>query len=160
MWLARQTPQLARTLKRNGLTLDPATLADLQKAPMNAIVSSGGCSAAFLIPQGLVVTNHHCVYGSVQYNSKPGQDYLTNGSVAASLSDELPAAPGTRVYVIERRWVAKVDRALARQRGTVPPPGGQLADQRCHRGIVAELIMVVDVPHSRARSRTPVAPPG
>lgn len=101
MWLPRQTPSLASTLKQKGLTLDPATLGDLQKAPMNAIASLGGCSAAFLSPQGLVATNHHCVYGSIQYNSKPSQDYLTNGFLAASLGDELPAAPGSRIYVIE-----------------------------------------------------------
>ncbi len=101
MWLPRQTPQLAETLKEKGLTLDPTTLADLQKAPMNAIASLGGCSAAFLSPQGLVATNHHCVYGSIQYNSKPEQDYLTNGFLAANLTGELPAAPGSRIYVIE-----------------------------------------------------------
>ena len=101
MWLPRQTPHLAETLKGKGLELDPKTLADLQKAPMNAIASLGGCSAAFLSPQGLVATNHHCVYGSIQYNSKPGQDYLTDGFLAATLSDELPAAPGSRIYVIE-----------------------------------------------------------
>lgn len=101
MWLPRQTPQLAAMLKAQGLTLDPATLADLQKAPMNAIASLGGCSAAFLSPQGLVATNHHCVYGSIQYNSKPGRDYLTDGFLAHKLGDELQGAPGTRVYVIE-----------------------------------------------------------
>jgi hypothetical protein len=101
MWLPRQTPKLAEMLKTKGMTLDPTTLANLQKAPMNAIASLGGCSAAFLSPQGLVATNHHCVYGSIQYNSKPGQDYLTEGFLAASLTDELPAAPGSRIYVIE-----------------------------------------------------------
>jgi hypothetical protein len=90
MWLPRQTPKLAEMLKTKGMTLDPTTLANLQKAPMNAIASLGGCSAAFLSPQGLVATNHHCVYGSIQYNSKPGQDYLTEGFLAASLTDELP----------------------------------------------------------------------
>ena len=101
MWLPRQTPSLAAELKAKGLELDAAVMADLQKAPMNAIASLGGCSAAFLSPQGLVATNHHCVYGSIQYNSKPGQDYLTDGFLAASLGDELPAAPGSRIYVIE-----------------------------------------------------------
>jgi hypothetical protein len=76
-------------------------LANLKAAPLTAIASLGGCSAAFLSPQGLVATNHHCVYGSIQYNSKPGQDYLTDGFVAASLTDELPAAPGSRIFVIE-----------------------------------------------------------
>lgn len=101
MWLPRQTPSLAAELKAKGMQIDPATLADLQKAPMNAIASLGGCSAAFLSPQGLVATNHHCVYGSIQYNSKPGQDYLTDGFLAADFAGELPAAPGTRIYVIE-----------------------------------------------------------
>jgi hypothetical protein len=101
MWLPRQTPGLAAMLKAKGMQIDPATLANLQKAPMNAIASLGGCSAAFLSPEGLVATNHHCVYGSIQYNSKPGQDYLENGFLARALGDELPAAPGTRVFVIE-----------------------------------------------------------
>jgi len=120
MWLPRQTPQLAETLKQKGLTLDPTTLADLQKAPMNAIASLGGCSAAFLSPQGLVATNHHCVYGSIQYNSKPGQDYLTDGFLAANVTDELPAAPGSRIYVIEDlRDVTK-----AMNRGVTPKLSG------------------------------------
>jgi hypothetical protein len=101
MWLPRQTPGIANTLRQQGLQLDPAVLRSLQSAPMNAIASLGGCSAAFLSPQGLVATNHHCVYGSIQYNSKPGQDYLTDGFLAANLADELPAAPGTRIFVIE-----------------------------------------------------------
>ncbi len=101
MWLPRQTAGIASDLKAAGLELDPALLGNLKSAPLNAIASLGGCSAAFLSPQGLVATNHHCVYGSIQYNSKPGQDYLSDGFLAASLADELPAAPGTRIYVIE-----------------------------------------------------------
>ncbi len=101
MWLPSQAPALAAQMKAAGLQLDPAALADLSAAPLNAIASLGGCSAAFLSPQGLIATNHHCVYGSIQYNSKPGQDYLTDGFLAASQGDELPAAPGSRVFVIE-----------------------------------------------------------
>src|SRR5688500_14940677 len=101
MWLPRQTAGIADELRAAGLQMDPALLGNLKAAPLNAIASLGGCSAAFLSPQGLVATNHHCVYGSIQYNSKPGQDYLTDGFLAASLTDELPAAPGSRIYVIE-----------------------------------------------------------
>jgi hypothetical protein len=101
MWLPRQTPSIADPLKAAGLQLPAADLADLSKAPMNAIASLGGCSAAFLSPQGLVASNHHCVYGSIQYNSKPGRDLLTDGFLAKTLADELPAAPGSRIYVIE-----------------------------------------------------------
>lgn len=102
MWLPSQTPALGATLKKAGLKIDPAALGDLQKAPLNAIVSIGGCSAAFVSPDGLVATNHHCVVGSVQYNSKPGANYLEDGFLAAELKDEVPTAPGTRVYVIEK----------------------------------------------------------
>lgn len=101
MWLPSQAPEIAAQMKKSGLKLDPAALSNLSTAPMNAIVSLGGCSAAFLSPQGLVASNHHCVYGSIQYNSKPGQDYLKDGFLAATLADELPAAPGSRIFVIE-----------------------------------------------------------
>lgn len=101
MWMPGQTKEIGAAMQKDGLQLDPVKLGDLQSAPLNAIVSLGGCSAAFLSPEGLVATNHHCVLGSVQYNSKAGQDYLTNGFLAASQADELPAAPGSRIYVIE-----------------------------------------------------------
>src|SRR5688572_27777347 len=97
MWLPKQTAGIANELRAAGLEIDPALLGNLKAAPLNAIVSLGGCSAAFLSPEGLVATNHHCVYGSIQYNSKPGQDYITDGFLAANLTDELPGAPGTRI---------------------------------------------------------------
>ncbi len=101
MWLPSQTGAIAEDMKAAGLELDAKTLGDLQRPPLTAIASLGGCSAAFLSPQGLVATNHHCVAGSLQYNSSPENDYLTNGFLAKTLGDELPAAPGSRVYVIE-----------------------------------------------------------
>lgn len=101
MWLPSQAPEIAQQLKKAGLKLDPNALSDLQAAPMNAIASLGGCSASFVSPKGLVVSNHHCVYGSIQYNAKPERDLLTNGFLAATMPDELPAAPGSRIFVIE-----------------------------------------------------------
>ncbi|WP_066525384.1 S46 family peptidase [Erythrobacter sp. CCH5-A1] len=101
MWLPSQTGAIAEEMKAAGLELDAKTLGDLQRPPLTAIASLGGCSAAFLSPEGLVATNHHCVAGSLQYNSSPENDYLTNGFLAKTLADELPAAPGSRIYVIE-----------------------------------------------------------
>jgi hypothetical protein len=99
MWMPQQLPQVAKQLKAAGLKLDPATLTKLTEFPMGAIVSLGGCSASFVSPQGLVITNHHCVYNSVAVNSTPERDLLANGFLAKTLDDELPAAPGSRVYV-------------------------------------------------------------
>ena len=101
MWLPSQTGQIAEKMKATGLEMDPGKLGDFKAPPLNAIVSLGGCSAAFLSDQGLVATNHHCVYGSIQYNSKPGQDYLTDGFMAKAFADEVPAEPGTRIFVYE-----------------------------------------------------------
>lgn len=101
MWLPSQTGAIADQMKAAGLELDAKTLGDLQRPPLTAIASLGGCSAAFLSPDGLVATNHHCVAGSLQYNSSPENDYLNNGFLAKTFADELPAAPGSRVYVIE-----------------------------------------------------------
>ena len=99
MWMPRQIPDLAPELKAAGMTLDPAKLADLTGDPMGAVVSLGGCTASFVSPQGLIITNHHCVYGSLQFNSTTERNLIANGFLAAGLSEELPAAPGTYVYV-------------------------------------------------------------
>jgi len=99
MWMPQQLPQVAKQLKAAGLKLDPATLTKLTEFPMGAIVSLGGCSASFVSPQGLVATNHHCVYGSVAHNSTPERDLLANGFLAHNLGEELPAAPGSRIFV-------------------------------------------------------------
>jgi len=101
MWMPQQLPQVAQQLKAAGLELDPATLTKLTEFPMGAVVSLGGCSASFVSPQGLVVTNHHCVYNSVAVNSTPQKDLLANGFLAKTLAEEVPAAPGSRVFVTE-----------------------------------------------------------
>ena len=99
MWMPQQLPQVAKQLKAAGLKLDPAGLTRLTEFPMGAVVALPGCSASFVSSQGLVVTNHHCVYDSVAHNSTPERDLLANGFLARTLAEELPARPGTRVWV-------------------------------------------------------------
>jgi hypothetical protein len=47
-----------------------------------------GCSAAFVSENGLIITNHHCVRGSVNAISRPGEHLLDSGFVARTLADE------------------------------------------------------------------------
>ena len=99
MFTPQQLPEIADDLRATGLELDPEALSDLTGFPMGAIVSLGGCSASFVSPAGLVVTNHHCARGSVQYNSTAENNFLENGFLAKTMGDEVPAAPGSRIYV-------------------------------------------------------------
>ena len=101
-WQPHQLPQLKSELKRIGITMPAEKLADLGKHPMSAIVSLGGCSASFVSPDGLVVTNHHCAYGAIQRNSSAEKNYIVDGFLARTRADELPGGPNTLVYVTEK----------------------------------------------------------
>jgi hypothetical protein len=101
-WQPHQLPQLKSELKRIGITIPAEKLADLSKHPMSAMVSLGGCSASFVSPDGLIVTNHHCAYGAVQRNATPEHNYIVNGYLAKTRDAELPGGPSTLVYVTEK----------------------------------------------------------
>ena len=101
-WQPHQLPQLKSELKRIGITMPAEKLADLGKHPMSAIVSLGGCSASFVSPDGLVVTNHHCAYGAIQRNATPEKNYIVDGFLARTRAEELPGGPNTLVYVTEK----------------------------------------------------------
>ena len=99
MFTPDQLPEIAMDLRAKGLKMEPSQISDLVGFPMGAVVSLGGCTASFVSPQGLAVTNHHCAYGSIQYNSTKEKNYLEKGFLAENLEAELPAAPGSRIYV-------------------------------------------------------------
>lgn len=97
MWTPQQMPQLAGQLEKLGI--DANRLSNLTGDPLGAVVSLGGCTASFVSSEGLVVTNHHCAFGSIQHNSTPERDFITNGFLARTRAEEVPAAPGTKVWV-------------------------------------------------------------
>jgi hypothetical protein len=69
---------------------------------LRAVAGMKGCSASFVSPDGLLLTNHHCAHRAIQRNSSPEHDYLENGFVARSRADELPGH-GTLVYVFQQQ---------------------------------------------------------
>ena len=101
MWVPQQLPEIAGPLKKAGLKLDPKQLANLTGDPMAAVVSLGGCTASFVSPQGLVVTNHHCAYGAIQLNSTPEKNLMQDGFNAATQADEVTAGPNARIYALD-----------------------------------------------------------
>lgn len=61
----------------------------------------GGCTGEIISPDGLVLTNHHCGYSSIQRHSTLEHDYLTDGFWAMSRDKELPN-PGLTVAFIDK----------------------------------------------------------
>ncbi|HSD17626.1 MAG TPA: S46 family peptidase [Thermomonas sp.] len=116
MWMPTQLPQLARDLKAAGFKGNPADLADLTRHPMSAVVSLGGCTASFVSPQGLVVTNHHCALGAIQLNSTAERNLIQDGFIAATMADEPSAGPASRIWVTVG-FDKVTDRILADARG-------------------------------------------
>ena len=101
MWVPQQLPEISGPLKKAGLKLSPRQLADLTGDPMGAVVALGGCTASFVSPGGLVVTNHHCAYGAIQLNSTAEKNLIKSGFNAATPAEELSAGPNARVYVLD-----------------------------------------------------------
>lgn len=102
MFTLDQLPEISNDLRNAGLELKPKQLTSLTDFPMGAIISLGNCSASFVSEKGLVITNHHCARGSIQYNSSEENNYLDDGFLAADLTHELPAAAGSRIYVTKQ----------------------------------------------------------
>ena len=100
MWEPYQMESLKKELRASGYRGNVSNVSDLFKHPMNAIVSLGGCSAAFVSDIGLIATNYHCIERSyLQFNSNAESDLFETGFVARTKEDEKKSAPGARVYV-------------------------------------------------------------
>ena len=61
----------------------------------------GGCTGEVISAEGLVLTNHHCGYGSIQQHSSVEHDYLTDGFWAMNRREELPCK-GLTITFIDR----------------------------------------------------------
>ena len=90
MWMPHQMKDL--DLKGLGLKMDPQ---DLYKKDgtglMSAVVSLGGGTGEFVSADGLILTNHHVAFGAIQRVSTTEKDYIRDGFLARTRSEEIPA---------------------------------------------------------------------
>lgn len=91
------TEQFANVVGSSLPLLDDLTIS----AMVPAMVDLDNCSGAFVSKQGLVVTNHHCVSGTLQHHSTINNNYLENGFLANTFVEELPAAPSTSLLITQ-----------------------------------------------------------
>ena len=93
MWMLNNIDaKTAQVMKDLGLQLTPQELYNPEGVSLkDAVVDFGDfCSGVVVSPNGLVFTNHHCGYSSIQKLSTPEDDILKNGFVAHSYKQERP----------------------------------------------------------------------
>ena len=93
MWmLGNLSKETRKTMKELGLRMPVDQLYSQKKPSLkDAVVSFGGfCSGVVVSEDGLVFTNHHCGFSSIQQHSSVKNDYLKDGFVAHNRSEELP----------------------------------------------------------------------
>lgn len=104
MWLLPFLKQQnSESLKKMGLKLEVDDIYSPDEVSLkDAIVIFGrGCTGEVISDEGLILTNHHCGYSSIQQHSSVEHDYLTDGFWAYSKSEELPT-PGLEVRFIDK----------------------------------------------------------
>ncbi|HEX8289267.1 MAG TPA: S46 family peptidase [Pyrinomonadaceae bacterium] len=96
--------QIARLpLRQKGLKLRPIDLYNPNGVDISDAVIrlSIGCTAEFVSPQGLILTNHHCGFDALVSASTPQTDYVELGYKANSMANELPAKDYS-IFLTER----------------------------------------------------------
>jgi V8-like Glu-specific endopeptidase len=110
MWTFDNFP-ITTVNQRYGTRIDQAWLDRVR----NASVRIQGCSASFVSPEGLILTNWHCVVGCSQELSTPTQDFVKNGFMSATREEER-RCPGQTAEVLTE-IVDVTDRVLAAGQG-------------------------------------------
>jgi hypothetical protein len=80
-------------LKQRGLKINPIDIYNPKGVDLSdAVISlSIGCTAEFVSPKGLILTNHHCGFDALVAASSADKDYGKNGYKSDSMANELPA---------------------------------------------------------------------
>lgn len=79
-------------LKKAGLKIDINQIYNPNGIGLiDALVNIGGCTGSFVSDEGLIITNHHCVFDYVSRASSVENNYLENGFLAEDKTKEIPA---------------------------------------------------------------------
>ena len=111
----------SKDLKEHGCKLKPEDIYSAEKSSLKdaIVVFGGGCTGEIVSPNGLLFTNHHCGYSSIQKLSSVEHDYLKDGFWAQNNAEELPAE-GLSV-----RFVRHIFDVTADIKGNIPSTASQ-----------------------------------
>ena len=127
MWLLPYLQKMnIKDMKQKGCRLSAEDIYSVENSSLkDAIVIFGrGCTGEIVSEKGLLLTNHHCGYGSIQALSSVEHDYLKNGFWAQSHAEEIPA-PG-----LEVRFIRQIIDITADVIGSIPSIASESEFQR------------------------------
>ncbi len=134
MWLLPYLQKMnIKNMKERGCRLSAEEIYSVNHSSLKdaIVIFGGGCTGEIVSPEGLLFTNHHCGYGSIQNLSSVEHDYLKNGFWAMSQAEELPA-PGLKV-----RFIRKIADVTPEVMGNVPSIASQQEYDRITRENIA-----------------------
>lgn len=102
MWLPSHIKERIKDMQEKGFKLTAEDIYSINQTSLkDAVVHfGGGCTGEIISGEGLLITNHHCGYGQIQYHSSVEHDYLKDGFWAMNRDEELPN-PGLTVSFLE-----------------------------------------------------------
>ena len=103
MWLPSLIKERVKDMRQKGFRLKANDVYSTTEPSLKDAVMQfgGGCTGEFISAEGLLLTNHHCGYASIQKLSSVEHDYLTDGYWAKSRAEELHV-PGLTISILER----------------------------------------------------------
>jgi hypothetical protein len=103
MWLPPLIKNREADMKAMGLQIPVEKLYNDQGTGLNnsVVLFGKGCTGEVISSKGLVLTNHHCGYGTVQGLSSKEHDYFAEGFWAKNMGEEIPC-PGLTVSFIRK----------------------------------------------------------
>jgi len=115
MWLLSMLQKM--NLNKKGLVLTANDIYSINHSSLkDAVVGLGRdnnpfrffCTGEIISDQGLILTNHHCGYGSIQSHSSPEHDYLTDGFWAMNKNEELTNKGMVMSIMVRMEDVSKI----------------------------------------------------
>lgn len=111
MWMLPLLKQMnGKALKEAGCELTPSQIYSINNSSLKSSIVQfgGGCTGEVISKEGLILTNHHCGYGSIQKLSSVEHDYLANGYWAMNRGEELPCEGLTVTFLEYMRDVTDI----------------------------------------------------
>ncbi len=92
MWIPLLINKNIAEMQKLGLKLTAEDIYSINHSSLKdaVVIFGGGCTGEIVSPEGLLLTNHHCGFGSIQKVSTEVNNYLDDGFWAMSKAEEIP----------------------------------------------------------------------